>query len=124
MWNTRSMNPYIPYITALQTMIAACCCFAFVIRGTLSANAIVAKDKMPSTHKTISTSPPSHFQFARNLKQHMEIGKKLTHRRHNLRLQPQLIAKAPNKIRDPAFPIPTHIRHLADMIEHMPARKE
>ena len=82
------------------------------MRGTLMAREIVAKARMPSG-RSVSTNP-RRCQF---------IGER-THRSNNLRLQAKLVLEPSREITHASLAVGYHIRHLPDVVEHVPAREQ
>lgn len=100
--------------TAPQTKTAICCALGSAIRGTLSASEIVAKARIPSAGFT-----SAGCSLAR------QSGScKHTHGSHNLRLKPILILESSGKVTEPAFAVRSSVRHVSDVVEHMPACEE
>lgn len=96
-------------MTAPHTRTATCCVLGSAIRGTLSANEIVAKDKRPSS--TVRSWGKAFWR-------------KLTHSSDYLCFKTELIWEASRKIADASTSIASNIWYFSDMVEHMAAGEE
>lgn len=96
-------------------MIITCCILGLRSLGTLIAREMVANARMPSTQVSAQVPFFSLKAFPHGV---------LTEERNHLRLQTELVLEARGKVVDAATSISSHIRHLANLVEHLPASKE
>ncbi len=95
-------------ITAPHMNTAICCILGSVMRGTFSASAIVANERVPSR------ASQSTYKQDQWLSGH-------THGSDNLGLQPELVGKATGEVAHATFAVSSNIRYFSDMVEHVAA---
>lgn len=108
--NTLSKKLYMTKMTPPQIITAICCVLGSAIRGTFSANEMVAKDRRPS-EIFVREGP------------YLEM-EKLTHSGYDLSFQTVLIRKPSSKVADTTSPIPSNVWNLSDVIKHMATCEE
>jgi hypothetical protein len=98
-------------ITPPQIMTASCCVRGSEIRGTFSANEMVAKDKRPSVNYLLENVNDWEPE-------------RLTHSCNDLCFQTVLIGKSTSKVAYAASSISSNVRHFSNVIEHVAACEE
>lgn len=94
-------------ITAPHMNTAICCILGSVMRGTFSASAIVANERVPSRASQSSYKTP--------------LASGHTHGSYNLGFQPELVGKATGEVAHATFAVSSNIRYFSDMVEHVAA---
>lgn len=66
------------------------------------------------------TASKGTYQSANETNKRMEVGRgRRTHDRHNLRLEPILVAEPASNVTDSTLVVLGNIRYLADVVEHV-----
>lgn len=111
-----SIKLYIRNRTPLHAKTATFCVRESEMRGTLTVRAIAQNARRPSEDARLAHLTPLRAVES-NLRRH-------TQGSNNLRLKAQLALEVRGEVCDSTAAISCDVRHLADVVEHMPAGKE